>query len=405
MSESQSKYVFGPSRVSWYAAYQYCDNIQAQLLSVHSDDEFQSLKSAINAYSSRPQLSHWIGLYHNRAEPQNPASYLWSDGSTFDFGYDVSGDVYPWNQLRGTNPNSVLRPSCVRLQNNADPQWSWDDVACDGTNNVLAVPICNLTIETQPPSLSPTMSITEINTSSNARDAGLYLTNGDLQLIVAGSVMCLSMFIFCSYSLYLRRIRKLKRKYSCPLSKNIKIVHVSKADSVVESVECAETELTEDKVQKTEDIEISSIHDDKEDSQQSQPANASIPSLHPPPPPVELVEESKHSDTERVQNIEVDDTLQIDGNDEIDELIAGAVPGKSIDHQMEDSLDDIHYDEPDEDEELIENVKATAVLVTAAEEENFCRQKVIDSILTIFCVVALGVLVYIIILFGTRLGK
>lgn len=148
-------YIFGDQRVTWQAANVWCNEKAMELISLHSDAEFDALKQALND-SAHFQFSHWIGLYHD-GHPTNASTYRWSDESVFDFGFDVSGGVFPWKRVNGINPNSLISPSCVRLQSNADPKWSWDDIDCNGTtNDLLALPICLGPTTTSHPSMMPT---------------------------------------------------------------------------------------------------------------------------------------------------------------------------------------------------------------------------------------------------------
>ena len=175
-SSSYSQYIFGVNRLTWYSARDWCREMNSELISLHSNHSFYDLINALDLHlGDGPITSHWIGLYHDNANPHDSSTYKWSDSSPFDYGVDVSGGVTPWKRIGGKNPNSVLNPSCVRLQNNADPKWAWDDIECNATNGGLqAIPICffsstansdptmntsiSLETESDPPTGQPTAS-------------------------------------------------------------------------------------------------------------------------------------------------------------------------------------------------------------------------------------------------------
>eukprot|EP01083_Nonionella_stella_P160497 524812_1 len=124
-------YIIGNQKMTWYSANDWCHNQGLDLISIHSDTEYNLTKSRLD------DENYWIGLTHTEAF-NNKTSYSWTDGSPFDY-----GDVFkssPWNDIE-PNLNSF---SCVRLQDTTEPTAHlWDDTYCNSTlNGQLGVPIC-----------------------------------------------------------------------------------------------------------------------------------------------------------------------------------------------------------------------------------------------------------------------
>ena len=138
-----SVYMHGPDRGTWFWAVEWCREHQLELVSLHSDSHFQSLRLVLTDWNDNRD-SYWIGLKHDGTDPRDQRTFSWSDGTPFDYGSDVEGGVSPWKRIGGMNPNSHIPSSCVRLQNNADPLWAWDDIDCNDTDNysLQAIPLC-----------------------------------------------------------------------------------------------------------------------------------------------------------------------------------------------------------------------------------------------------------------------
>ena len=167
-SPSQSQYMFGSERLTWYSARDWCRSTGSELISVHSGQSLYHLIDALNSHLNNTSiLSHWIGLYRDGSNPTDSSLYQWSDSSPFDYGSNVSGGLFPWKSVGGINPNSQINPSCVRLQNNADPQWAWDDIDCNATNSGLqAIPICFSSLQSHPTMNPSVLAVAPITTSS-----------------------------------------------------------------------------------------------------------------------------------------------------------------------------------------------------------------------------------------------
>lgn len=213
-----SGYLFGEQRTTWYAARQWCQDMAMDLISLHSEETFESLKQSLNG-SDLSQHSHWIGLVHDHGDPTNISSYHWSDQSAFDYGFNLSGGVHPWKEVRGVNPNSLLKPSCVRLQNNADPKWAWDDVDCNSTiNGLLAVPICHFPINYSYPDPVINSSVPILFQSPSASNWEYHhkvdISKMDSRLLIGLSLMLIGPFACCCCSIYHRLLRSKKSNES-----------------------------------------------------------------------------------------------------------------------------------------------------------------------------------------------
>uniref|UniRef100_A0A914YBI3 C-type lectin domain-containing protein n=1 Tax=Panagrolaimus superbus TaxID=310955 RepID=A0A914YBI3_9BILA len=70
----------------WADAEQYCESVNAHLISLHSYDETRFLTTVISFTGGVP----WTGLTSN----DNEVSWKWSDGSPFDYRPWASGHPY-----------------------------------------------------------------------------------------------------------------------------------------------------------------------------------------------------------------------------------------------------------------------------------------------------------------------
>ena len=130
---SISAYYLSPNSVSWSNASSFCQNYcNSDLISIHSNDEnLQVIKIADNslditdvyksiAISSTPNMI-WLGL------TILSGNWSWSDGSLFDFGSNVSGGAYPWEEKEPNNKNGL--ELCVHILLNSDED-RWNDNQC-----------------------------------------------------------------------------------------------------------------------------------------------------------------------------------------------------------------------------------------------------------------------------------
>eukprot|EP01084_Bolivina_argentea_P097001 174360_1 len=101
------------------AAETTCSNtFRTSLGSIHSDKDMNEAKHVCNIANSAKNC--WIGL----SDSDNENEFLWSDGTDFDWGYNISGGIYPW--IAGTprlEANSGDMFNCVHLNPVFDFQW------------------------------------------------------------------------------------------------------------------------------------------------------------------------------------------------------------------------------------------------------------------------------------------
>ncbi|KAI5104726.1 ladderlectin-like [Silurus meridionalis] len=100
-------------RMDWASAEQYCLNLGANLVSIHSEAEYRHVKSVIRA-KDRSEGATWIGL----SCCAKIRHWLWSDGTKVTY--------TKWNP---TEPNYLPRECCAHMN------WSvwknWNDIPCD----------------------------------------------------------------------------------------------------------------------------------------------------------------------------------------------------------------------------------------------------------------------------------
>eukprot|EP01083_Nonionella_stella_P036323 99129_1 len=159
-------HIIGNEKMTWYSANDWCRNQGLDLISIHSDTEYNLTKSRLE------DENYWIGLTHTGAFNDETA-YSWTDGSPFDYGSLFNSS--PWNDIE---PNLNNSPSCVRLQDNTKPTHLWDDTYCNSTRKGFhAVPICqNITFPANPTinTPSPSLMTTSLNPANNIQNTPVH---------------------------------------------------------------------------------------------------------------------------------------------------------------------------------------------------------------------------------------
>eukprot|EP01084_Bolivina_argentea_P085966 155395_1 len=116
-------YIFIQQNMSFSNSEAYCSFAgDANLASIHTiaqNDEAKALATVANS------LHTWIGL----TDANSPGTWIWNDNSPLDFGYNISGGVYPWEV---NQPN--WSGDCTAL---SDSNKNWDDVSCINANPSL----------------------------------------------------------------------------------------------------------------------------------------------------------------------------------------------------------------------------------------------------------------------------
>uniref|UniRef100_A0AAR2IIC7 C-type lectin domain-containing protein n=1 Tax=Pygocentrus nattereri TaxID=42514 RepID=A0AAR2IIC7_PYGNA len=109
--------------LDWASAEAYCLNQGANLASIHSENEYQTVKALIRAYDPK-QNPTWLGLNNC----QKRRSWFWSDGTKF--GYTK------WNK---GEPNNLNEECCVHMN------WrDWNDIPCNLAYPFVCVKSCKL---------------------------------------------------------------------------------------------------------------------------------------------------------------------------------------------------------------------------------------------------------------------
>ena len=132
-------YYLSYNGIWWQDAEAFCvDHCNSHLASIHNDKQYTEIKTLITTdsllsitYSTGD--GYWIGL--NNSTLTN--TYVWTDGTPFDFGSDISGGAYPWlpNEPSISHPYTQLQVDTVNTTNNL--KWQTNSF----TENAL--PICN----------------------------------------------------------------------------------------------------------------------------------------------------------------------------------------------------------------------------------------------------------------------
>ncbi|GAA6099750.1 galactose-specific lectin nattectin-like [Tachysurus ichikawai] len=106
-------YMYNGARLDWASAETFCQNFDAHLVSIHSENEFQQIKSLIRAYDPMENPTH-IGL----SDCQKAFQFFWTDGTKLTF--------TRWNPGQPDNHNNGER--CVHM--NFDIKKNWNDGSC-----------------------------------------------------------------------------------------------------------------------------------------------------------------------------------------------------------------------------------------------------------------------------------
>ena len=124
-----NKYVVSKDGYSWEAAKEYCENsIGTTLASIHSerDNEEAISLSKLSGHNNY----WWFGLN----DVQDQRIFVYTDETTFDYGTNISGGVYPWLLRRPDGTDTYLTDqNYVRIQrdeNNHYPgkiMYVWND--------------------------------------------------------------------------------------------------------------------------------------------------------------------------------------------------------------------------------------------------------------------------------------
>ena len=132
----------GDNEMTWDDALTYCGSIGQQLLSIHSDETQQQAEDlcGTKTHSDGTDGGCWAGLFRTSGS----SDWIWSDGSTTDYGFDngaTSGE-YPW---KPGEPNGTecfwwweTCENCIQLQYTGSYKWA------DNPCSTLSYPICRM---------------------------------------------------------------------------------------------------------------------------------------------------------------------------------------------------------------------------------------------------------------------
>ena len=123
-------FYYNPNQFQWINAGTFCQtHCGSHLASIHSQQQYDAAYDIINNntfnMSERlDSLSVWFGL-HLPSIPLN-SSWQYIDNSTFDFGVNISGGIYPWYE---DNPNNDDGQYCAQFDGLSG--YLWDDDGCE----------------------------------------------------------------------------------------------------------------------------------------------------------------------------------------------------------------------------------------------------------------------------------
>ncbi|XP_036452338.1 lactose-binding lectin l-2-like [Colossoma macropomum] len=108
------------SSMDWASAENYCLNQDANLVSIHSETEYQLIKALIRAHDPA-EKPVWIGL--SCCQKRN--NWMWSDGTKLTF--------TKWNP----NEPSSEEECCVHM--NWSDKKDWNDIRCESSYPFVCV--------------------------------------------------------------------------------------------------------------------------------------------------------------------------------------------------------------------------------------------------------------------------
>ncbi|XP_059205971.1 lactose-binding lectin l-2-like [Centropristis striata] len=111
-------YKYVATQMSWADAELHCVSQRANLVSLHSLDEQNFVKSLIKNFDHAEGMT-WIGL----SDVHKEGSWMWSDGTAVDFVFWKTGE--PNNGLGGPYEHCV--------HNNYPGTLKWNDGLCSAT--------------------------------------------------------------------------------------------------------------------------------------------------------------------------------------------------------------------------------------------------------------------------------
>eukprot|EP01084_Bolivina_argentea_P002559 4731_1 len=122
-----NKYIHMKHAYDYTAAQAWCQSkLGTDLASIHSQSDYDEAYE----WCEENGNSCWIGLDDSASK----GTFVWKDGTTFDFGSTISGGVYPWGNVDNLEPNNFNNgEDCVEMRDNVDPvgfNWRWNDNAC-----------------------------------------------------------------------------------------------------------------------------------------------------------------------------------------------------------------------------------------------------------------------------------
>eukprot|EP01083_Nonionella_stella_P006448 18716_1 len=120
-------YYISPNLLDWHQAEDFCaQHCNSNLASIHSEAQNNELIALIQNIASDPMINipSTIDTYIGLIDSNGNGNWAWSDGSSFDYGNDLSGGKGPWDT---SNPNSNSNPICVQIEGND----KWNDVECN----------------------------------------------------------------------------------------------------------------------------------------------------------------------------------------------------------------------------------------------------------------------------------
>ena len=139
-------YWISENRLVWSDALNYCVNVcNSNLASFHNESDYLQAKHLIinssyllidRGFPSSHTIVNthiWIGL--NDIGNSSQHNFSWTDGSTFDFGDDLSGGIQPWKTGEPNHGNNLKNENCVGIwlgsQSSQDELYKWNDYECD----------------------------------------------------------------------------------------------------------------------------------------------------------------------------------------------------------------------------------------------------------------------------------